>query len=201
MQTGGNLGTSLTGSQQVTACKSAQLSAASTGLMILQGRIEILNVHAKGRRFAEGLSFDRIGRATAGCTGAELASIVNVAAITAVRAGRDAIIEEDMFDVSLSVAAVFCLYSFFFSFFLSSTQYMHSLVHAFAHSVACSSFAHPSIYPSVCPSIHLSIHPSICPSIHPFIHPFIRNPCQSGSARPARHALEQAAVSTTLVLC
>lgn len=64
----------------------------------LKGRKEILNVHAKGRRFAEGLSFDRIGRATAGCTGADLASIVNVAAITAVRAGRDAILEEDLFD-------------------------------------------------------------------------------------------------------
>ena len=50
--------------QQATAYTLTQLSS-TPNLCDMQGCKEILNVHAKGRRFAEGLSFDRICRAAA----------------------------------------------------------------------------------------------------------------------------------------
>ena len=53
----------------------------------LQGRIDILKVHAKKIRLAEDVDFEPIAKTAAGASGAELANIVNEAALRAVRAG------------------------------------------------------------------------------------------------------------------
>ena len=53
----------------------------------LQGRIAILKVHAKDVKMEANIDFDTIGRATSGASGAELANIINEAALRAVRSG------------------------------------------------------------------------------------------------------------------
>ena len=62
----------------------------------LQGRIEILKVHAKKIRLAEDVDFTPIAKTAAGASGAELANIVNEAALRAVRAGRQFATQEDL---------------------------------------------------------------------------------------------------------
>ncbi len=54
----------------------------------LKGREEILKVHAKKIRIAEDVDFNKIARTASGASGAELANIVNEAALRAVRDGR-----------------------------------------------------------------------------------------------------------------
>ena len=54
----------------------------------IQGREEILKVHAKKIKIADTVRFDEIAKAAAGASGAELANIVNEAALRAVRDGR-----------------------------------------------------------------------------------------------------------------
>ena len=62
----------------------------------LQGRIDILKVHAKKIRLAEDVDFETIAKTAAGASGAELANIVNEAALRAVRAGRQYATQEDL---------------------------------------------------------------------------------------------------------
>ena len=62
----------------------------------LQGRIEILKVHAKKIRLAEDVDFTPIAKTAAGASGAELANIVNEAALRAVRDGRKYATQEDL---------------------------------------------------------------------------------------------------------
>ena len=62
----------------------------------LQGRIAILKVHAKDVKMESGIDFDTIGRATSGASGAELANIINEAALRAVRMGRDRVAQQDL---------------------------------------------------------------------------------------------------------
>ena len=62
----------------------------------LQGRIAILKVHAKDVKMEPNIDFDTIGRATSGASGAELANIINEAALRAVRMGRDAVSQTDL---------------------------------------------------------------------------------------------------------
>ncbi len=62
----------------------------------LQGRESILKVHAKDIKTAEGIDYNAIARATAGASGAELANIVNEAALRAVRGGRNMVIQTDL---------------------------------------------------------------------------------------------------------
>ena len=62
----------------------------------LQGRIEILKVHAKKIRLAEDVNFEPIAKTAAGASGAELANIVNEAAVRAVRSGRQFATQEDL---------------------------------------------------------------------------------------------------------
>ncbi len=62
----------------------------------LQGRIAILKVHAKDVKMEPNVDFDTIGRATSGASGAELANIINEAALRAVRMGRDAVSQTDL---------------------------------------------------------------------------------------------------------
>ncbi|HIW28037.1 MAG TPA: ATP-dependent zinc metalloprotease FtsH [Candidatus Lawsonibacter pullicola] len=62
----------------------------------LQGRVDILKVHAKKIRLAEDVDFEPIAKTAAGASGAELANIVNEAALRAVRAGRQYATQEDL---------------------------------------------------------------------------------------------------------
>jgi cell division protease FtsH len=58
-------------------------------------RAAILTVHAKGKTLAADVDFDVVARSTPGFSGADLANLVNEAAIFAVRAGRETITAED----------------------------------------------------------------------------------------------------------
>ena len=60
----------------------------------LKGREEILKVHAKKVALAPGIDFNTVARMASGASGAELANIVNEAALRAVRAGRKSVTEE-----------------------------------------------------------------------------------------------------------
>ncbi len=62
----------------------------------LKGREAILQVHAKDVHMADGIDFNTIARATSGASGAELANIVNEAALRAVRCGRDTVEQSDL---------------------------------------------------------------------------------------------------------
>ena len=62
----------------------------------LKGREEILKVHAKKIKIADNVNFSDIAKAAAGASGAELANIVNEAALRAVRSGRRFATQADM---------------------------------------------------------------------------------------------------------
>ncbi|MBQ2770452.1 MAG: ATP-dependent zinc metalloprotease FtsH [Clostridia bacterium] len=62
----------------------------------LKGRTEILKVHAKDVIMEADVDFEDIARATAGASGAELANIVNEAALRAVRLGRKTVTQGDL---------------------------------------------------------------------------------------------------------
>ena len=62
----------------------------------LQGRIAILKVHSKDVKMEGDINFNAIAKATSGASGAELANIINEAALRAVRQGRDAVTQEDL---------------------------------------------------------------------------------------------------------
>ena len=61
-----------------------------------QGRLDTLKVHTRKIRLAEDVDLKRIAQATAGAVGADLANLVNEAALRAVRQGRKAVIQEDL---------------------------------------------------------------------------------------------------------
>lgn len=62
----------------------------------LKGREEILKVHARKIKIADSVRFDEIAKAAAGASGAELANIVNEAALRAVRDNRTIVTEADL---------------------------------------------------------------------------------------------------------
>lgn len=62
----------------------------------LKGRVAILKVHGKNVKLADNVDFDAVGRATAGASGADLANIVNEAALRAVRQGRNIVSQADL---------------------------------------------------------------------------------------------------------
>ena len=66
------------------------------GLPDVKGREEILKVHAKKIALAPGVDFNTVARMASGASGAELANIVNEAALRAVRAGRKSVTEADL---------------------------------------------------------------------------------------------------------
>ena len=68
----------------------------------LKGREDILKVHAKKIKTAEGVDFHKIARMASGASGAELANIVNEAALRAVRDGRSCADQSD-FEESIEV--------------------------------------------------------------------------------------------------
>ncbi|MDY3224636.1 MAG: ATP-dependent zinc metalloprotease FtsH [Candidatus Faecousia sp.] len=62
----------------------------------LQGRLDTLKVHTRKIRLAEDVDLRKIAQATAGAVGADLANLVNEAALRAVRQGRQAVNQEDL---------------------------------------------------------------------------------------------------------
>ncbi len=62
----------------------------------LQGRLDTLKVHTRRIKLAEDVDLRRIAQATAGAVGADLANLVNEAALRAVRMGRKAVNQEDL---------------------------------------------------------------------------------------------------------
>ena len=62
----------------------------------LQGRMAILKVHAKDVNMSGNIDFNAIARATSGASGADLANIINEAALRAVRLGRSAVEQADL---------------------------------------------------------------------------------------------------------
>jgi cell division protease FtsH len=63
-----------------------------------KGRTEILKVHSRNVPLAVGVNLEEIASSTPGMTGAELANLVNEAALLAARQGRDAVTQRDLFD-------------------------------------------------------------------------------------------------------
>lgn len=64
----------------------------------LKGRIETLKVHAKGVLMDDTVDFEEIALATSGAVGSDLANMINEAALGAVKAGRNAVSQADLFE-------------------------------------------------------------------------------------------------------
>ncbi|MCI8454687.1 MAG: ATP-dependent zinc metalloprotease FtsH [Lachnospiraceae bacterium] len=64
----------------------------------LKGRVNILKVHSKDVHLDETVDFEEIALATSGAVGADLANMMNEAAITAVKHGRQAVSQKDLFE-------------------------------------------------------------------------------------------------------
>ena len=64
----------------------------------LKGRVDILKVHAKNVSLDETVDLQAIALATAGAVGSDLANMINEAAILAVKNGRNAVSQKDLFD-------------------------------------------------------------------------------------------------------
>ncbi len=62
----------------------------------LAGRLATLQVHTRNIKLAEDVNLEKIAQATAGCVGADLANLVNEAALRAVRKGRRAVNQDDL---------------------------------------------------------------------------------------------------------
>ncbi|MCI8353907.1 MAG: ATP-dependent zinc metalloprotease FtsH [Lachnospiraceae bacterium] len=62
----------------------------------LQGREAILKVHARKVKLGDNIDFNAIARAASGASGAELANMINEAALRAVREGRQFVMQEDL---------------------------------------------------------------------------------------------------------
>ena len=62
----------------------------------LQGRLDTLKVHTRKIKLAEDVDLKKLAQATAGAVGADLANLVNEAALRAVRQGRKAVNQEDL---------------------------------------------------------------------------------------------------------
>ena len=62
----------------------------------LKGREAILKVHSKNKKFSRNIDFNVVARATAGASGADIANMVNEAALRAVRQGRKEINQSDL---------------------------------------------------------------------------------------------------------
>ena len=71
----------------------------------LAGRLATLQVHTRNIRLAEDVDLNKIAQATAGCVGADLANLVNEAALRAVRFGRKAVNQNDLLTAFETVVA------------------------------------------------------------------------------------------------
>ena len=64
----------------------------------LKGRVDVLKVHAKDVKMDETVDLDAIALATSGAVGSDLANMINEAAINAVKHGRNAVSQDDLFE-------------------------------------------------------------------------------------------------------
>ena len=64
----------------------------------LKGRENILKVHLKNVKTSDDLNLKQIALGTSGCSGADIANMVNEAALRAVREGRDRVIQDDLME-------------------------------------------------------------------------------------------------------
>lgn len=69
----------------------------------LKGRVDILNVHAKGKPFEDSVDMEKIAQATVGFTGADLANLLNEAALHAARRHKRLIGMSDIEDAMLKI--------------------------------------------------------------------------------------------------
>ena len=69
----------------------------------LKGRVDILNVHAKGKPFEDSVDMEKIAQATVGFTGADLANLLNEAALHAARRHKRLIGMRDIEDAMLKI--------------------------------------------------------------------------------------------------
>ena len=69
-----------------------------------KARWEILKVHAKGKKFTQGIDLDSIAKRTIGYSGADLENLLNEAAIMAVKEGRKEIVQDDLAEAFLKVS-------------------------------------------------------------------------------------------------
>lgn len=70
----------------------------SVGLPDYKGRCSILKVHAKGKALAESVDLNEIAKRCLGMSGADLANLMNEAAIFSARKKKDSIESEDIYD-------------------------------------------------------------------------------------------------------
>lgn len=64
----------------------------------LKGRVSILKVHSKDVKLDESVDFEEIALATSGAVGADLANMMNEAAINAIKHGREAVSQQDLLE-------------------------------------------------------------------------------------------------------
>jgi cell division protease FtsH len=64
----------------------------------IKGRVDILKVHAKDVKMDDKIDLEAIALATSGTAGADLANIINEAALHAVKLGRNVVLQEDLFE-------------------------------------------------------------------------------------------------------
>lgn len=64
----------------------------------LKGRVDVLKVHSKGVKLDETVDLEAIALATSGAVGSDLANMINEAAINAVKNGRQAVSQKDLFE-------------------------------------------------------------------------------------------------------
>lgn len=69
----------------------------------LEGRKDILKIHARGKPFADGVNWDRVANRTVGFSGADLENMLNEAAIHAARGARDKITTADIEEAATKV--------------------------------------------------------------------------------------------------
>lgn len=69
----------------------------------VSGREEILRIHCRGKKIAEGVDLSKIAKQTAGYTGADLENVMNEAAIFAARRNKTEIDEKDIEDANIKV--------------------------------------------------------------------------------------------------
>ena len=67
----------------------------------MKGRLEILKVPARNKPFEEGVDLEKIAQTTVGFTGADLANLLNEAALLAARKGKSLIGQNDLEDATL----------------------------------------------------------------------------------------------------
>ena len=75
----------------------------TVGYPDIKGRLEILKIHAKGKPFENNADLEKVAKSTVGFTGADLANLLNEAALLAARRGKLLIGEDELEDAAIKV--------------------------------------------------------------------------------------------------